>query len=236
MGAEIVKEYNNAIKSDRASFWRMFKRENWFDLWAKFTINPESKYGGKFSRGAFLTITLDTACNLECPYCPLLFGRNEYPDGRWEASSLEEWKELITEFPEFVSCVAICGGEPSLIPWLPDLTNWLIDSGRKVVIYSTLIVPKRFQLIKPSSRLLIQSTFHHHDNKNRFIGNYEKVKSYGHTVKVTEITNEPKMLPFSNTQAFTTSELEDYKIRQFHCAPDAPRTRAVYMGNEKFYP
>ena len=232
----MIEEYNEAIKKDRGSLIGKLLKLDLFDLWAKFTINPKSKRGGKYSRGAFLTITLSTSCTLECPYCPLLFGRKEYPNDRWEHCNLDEWKEFITEFPEWVSCVAICGGEPSLVTWLPELTNWLIDSGRKVVIYSTLIVPKRFMLIKPSSRLQIQATFHHHDNKDRFISNYEKVTGCGHAVRVTEITNEPKVLSFSTTQAFTTSELEDYKVRQFHAAPNAPKTRAIYLGNEKFYP
>ena len=215
-------------------------------IWGKLTVNPRGGFFGgkgcKYSRGAFVYLSLSTKCNLSCSYCPLMDNRTE--PMVFDEYGIDEWKKLIERFPEWVSEAAISGGEPSLVRWMPDFANWLLDSGRKVCIFTNLAVPSRFKYIKKSSRLKIQATFHHCDNAETFTKNYYKVLEYGHKVEVCEIDNgEPKVLPFSKHKLYTATETADNEIypdgmdyvRQFHCAPDAPKTKIVHMGVEITY-
>jgi organic radical activating enzyme len=217
-----------------------------FQWWLKLCVNPQGgNFGGKagrFTRGAAVTLSLSTKCNLSCQYCPNVDFRKTYP--RWDECSMEEWQEYIEKFPEFISLVLISGGEPTLIKWVPKFTNWLISTGRKVVIFTNLAIPEKFKDIKPSSRLQVQSTFHHKDDKYRFTDAYEKVLSYGHKVDAVEVGNEPKVLSFTHQKPFITPETASsgyfpdgtVYARQFHAPPDAPKTRAVYCGAEWTYP
>lgn len=236
----VLEKYHADVKKFYKNTLGMILSKDWFLLWCKFTVNPVgsnffSRKGGKLSRGASVTLTLSTRCTLHCPYCPLMHEREEYPDDKWETCSMEEWQELIDKFPEWMSCVLISGGEPTLIKWLPEFVNWLLDSGRKVVIFTNLAVPTRFENIKKSSRLQIQATYHHEDLVTRFTNAYDKVTNYGHRVDATEIGNNEKILNFTTYKPYITTELEKVYPRQFHCAPDAPKTRILYMGPEQYY-
>jgi len=234
----MIEKYHSDIKKFYKNTFQQLITRDWFLLWCKLTVNPRgsnffNRKGGKFSRGAAVTLTLSTLCNFRCRYCPLMHEREEYPE--WNMCSMDEWKELITEFPEWLSLVLISGGEPTLIRWLPEFVNWLLDSGRKVCIFTNLAVPIRFKDIKKSSRLQIQATYHHEDSPERFTNAYKKVTGYGHKVDATEIGNEEKVLDFTHYKPYITTEVEKVYARQFHCAPNAPRTRAVYMGPEQYY-
>ncbi len=217
-----------------------------FKYWLKLCVNPQGgNLGGKagrFTRGAAVTVTLSTKCNLKCPYCPLLDFRTKFP--HWNEYGLEDWKEYIEKFPEHVSLVLISGGEPTLVKWLPEFANWLLDTGRKVVIFTNLAVPERFENIKKSTRLQIQATFHHHDNAQRYWSALSMVRNYGHKVDTVEIKSEPKCLPFTHQKPFispltaSSGYFPDGTVyaRQFHAPPDAPKTRAVYCGAEWTFP
>jgi hypothetical protein len=167
-------------------------------------------------------------------YCPLLdYRNNKWP--HWDECGLDEWKEFIAEFPEHVAVVLICGGEPTLISWMPDLANWLLDSGRKVVVFTNFAKPEVFKRVKPSSRLQIQATYHHDDRQSRYILACNLVKSYGHKVESTEINNDDKKLDFTRLKPEITPQTAP-KERGFHAMPNAPRTRAIYCGWEWTYP
>jgi organic radical activating enzyme len=215
---------------------KTIKARDPFQWWLKFTINPIGGFlGGKtgrFSRGAFLTISLTTKCPMRHWYCPLMLDRENYP--KFPECSIEEWIEFIEKFPEHVSYVGICGGEPTLVKGLSELTNHLLNSGRKVCIFTNLWNIAPFQWMQASSRLQIQATYHHDDNPARFTNAYSEVTRMGHKVDAVEIDNEPQKLSFTKLKSFLTPEyLRD--IRQFHASPVSPKTRAIYTGMEKWY-
>ena len=234
-----LQDYRRDLKRMTHGFVHNLLSRDWFQLWIKFTVNPVgsnffSRTGGKLSRGAALTLTLSSICTLHCSYCPLMDGRKEYP--RWDECDIDEWKEFITKFPEWVSYVLISGGEPTLIRWMPEFVNWLLDSGRKVCIFTNLAVPERFATIQRSSRLQIQATYHHADGVSRFEKAYSIVTGLGHKIDATEVGNEEKVLDFTHYKPFITPEVAMQYARQFHCNSDAPKTRIVYCGAEFLYP
>lgn len=85
-----------------------------------------NKVTGKWwSRGALVTLVLNTECNLKCPTCPWLIGRDTFPI--WKTCTLDEWKSFVGRIEEWVSQYVISGGEPTLIKWLADFVNWLLE-------------------------------------------------------------------------------------------------------------
>jgi len=68
-----------------------------------------------------LFISLTNRCNRSCDYCPIAEWRNsaDYPD----SLTLEKCIKAI----EFLkpTHAEITGGEPTLVPWLGELTDWL---------------------------------------------------------------------------------------------------------------
>lgn len=230
----------------RKSFWKQALKFNLFEWWITMTVNsgghevelnkPHPQLGNRFSRGASLTLTLTTRCPIMCAYCPIWLTKTDKRE--WKAITecpMDEWKELIEKFPEWVSFVGVSGGEPTLITWMPEFVNWLIDSGRKVMIYSVLWKPETFKTIRPSSRLAIQTTFHHKDIKERFVKAYNQVKGYGLNIEAFELDSEPKVLDFTTPKPFISDEMSKYYLRHFHCSPDSPKTRIVYLGTEHLY-
>jgi len=218
------------------NIWKTFKTFDKFQWWLKFTINPLGGFfggkPGKWTRGAFITISLTAKCPMRHWYCPFMLDREKYP--AFPESSIEEWIEFIDKFPEWVSYVGICGGEPTIVKGLPDLVNYLLNTGRKVCIFTNLWNVAPFQWTQASSRLQIQATYHHDDDPVRFTTAYSEVTRMGHKVEAVEIDNQSKKLPFTKLKPFLTPEyLRD--IRQFHCSPVSPKTRAIYTGMERWY-
>jgi organic radical activating enzyme len=199
-------------------------------FWATCRINKLK--GNRLSRGAFLTLTLSSLCPFQCSYCPLWIGRKRFP--YWETSTLNEWKKFIEDFPEWVSLVAICGGEPTLIEYMPELVNWLLDRGHHVLIYTTLLRPNAFARIRKSHFLDIQATYHHIDKVSRFEFSHSLVRSMGHRVDVYELET-PLSLTYSKHKKFLNAkDIED--LKWFHAMPNAPKTNAIYCGAEDVYP
>jgi organic radical activating enzyme len=209
-----------------------------FLWWLKITVNPRqgnfTPKGGRFSRGVYLTITPTARCPVKCWYCPLLSGRQEWPE--FEECSMVEWKELISTFPEWVSLVGICGGEPTILKWLPEFTNWLLGTGRKVVIFTNLINWKILLQIKKSSRLQIQATYHHKQSAEDFVVGFDTLDIMGYNIEAFEVDvpDETKVLPFTKLKPFIGKK-EELMNTQFHCAPDAPKTKIIYLGMERNY-
>jgi GT2 family glycosyltransferase len=180
-----------------------------------------------WSKGSFVTLVLNTACNLSCPTCPWLVNRDAYPN--WKQCTLEQWKEFVEVMPEWVSQFALSGGEPTLVKWFAEFSNWLIDRGHHVNVYTTLYDVQELLKLKRSDRLIIYATYHHQDDKKRFVKNYNTLKGK-YRITAWEFEH-PMVLPFSEDKPFL-NEQEVVDFDSFHCAPDAPLTRVVYVGAE----
>ena len=125
--------------------------------------SPKHKW---WHKGLRLTMIITTRCNLHCDYCPMFLTDSKYP--KYKESTLEEWKNYFTYFPDWCSEIVISGGEPTLVPYLPDLINFLIDRGHHVIVYSNLLKPETFYGVKDSFKFCILPTFHHSDDEKRF--------------------------------------------------------------------
>ena len=186
--------------------------------------------GRWYSRGAWLTLTINTNCNLRCTDCPLWIGNDEFP--QWKQYNIEDWKDFIINLPEWFSLFSICGGEPTLLKWLADFVNWLLDNGHHVSIYTNLYNVDELLKIKRSSRFIIIATYHHQDDKERFLRNYNLLKNkYRISVREFEL---PMKLPCSERIPHLKGSYT-VKFNSYHCAPNAPITRAIYCGAEDKY-
>jgi hypothetical protein len=120
---------------------------------------------------------------------------------------LEEWKEIISNFPVKVKEIFISGGEPTLIKWLPELCNWLLDKGYHVTIFSNLWSVNLLNCLNKSYRLQIWATFHQEqDTAKRFDSVYQYLKAGGYNIRVGELGHKSQILPYSEMQRFTTNE------------------------------
>jgi hypothetical protein len=197
------------------------------------TLKINNKQGGFYTRGTCLTITLNAECPIQCDYCPLLDGRTERP--KFNNCDMSEWQEFIEGYPEWISLIAIAGGEPTLIPWIGDFINWLIGRGHHVILYSNLWKPWMIDgVVKKSFLFYIQATFHHGDKPERFTDAYNRLTKNGYRVEAFELDYEPKILQFTKPKKFLTPE-DGMKFKTLHCSPDAPRTKIIYRGAEWLY-
>jgi uncharacterized radical SAM superfamily Fe-S cluster-containing enzyme len=135
-----------------------------------------------FRRGVTIALVLTYKCNLDCPYCILKVPKGVYPSS--EVSTLAEWKEFIKRFPVKIKEVYLSGGEPTLYPDFVELTNWLLDEGYHVKVFSNLLNINSLLKIQRSYRFIITSTFH--TDKEMFMRNYWIIKML-HRVDVHEL-------------------------------------------------
>ena len=181
-------------------------------------------------RGIRLTMVITTRCNLHCDYCPMFLTDDKYP--KFKESTLEEWKEYFTYSPDWYSEIVISGGEPTLVPYLADLINWLIDRGHHVIVYTNLKKPEAFDKVKSSFKFCILPTFHYTDNEERFREAYNKVKG---KFRVVSQELKDKKLVFTVFKNPYTKEFFIEKDNVFHIAPDAPKTKRLYLGANSLY-
>ena len=169
----------------------------------------------KLRRGVSIDIYPSFLCNLSCCYCALKIPNGKYPDRGYEMS-LQEWKDFINNFPVKIKEVCITGGEPGLWKGIAELTNWLLDEGYHVKIFSNLTVIAKFLEIKPSYRFIISATFHHGQNSYNFSQKY-KVLSKLFRIDVYEFGG--RVLDFSMPhKMFHTTK--DFPQGGFKISPD----------------
>lgn len=180
-----------------------------------------------FRRGVMLQINLTYACNFHCKYCSVDMVKGHRPNTK--SITLEQWKEKVRTFPAKVREVFVCGGEPTLIKWMPDFVNWLIDEGYHVVVFSNLYKPLEFLKIKRSYRFQIRTTYHHIDEETleRFEKHYFFLKKH-HNIFVDEIGEQK--LNYSLVKPYLT--MDDLKIPEFRYAPDGRLYTSHYELSE----
>lgn len=191
------------------------------------TLRVHKKTGKWFSKGTDIVCVLTTKCNLHCNYCPMFLTDPKYP--RFDVCTLDEWKEFFENYPEWISQVYLSGGEPSKVSYLSELTNWLIDRGHHVIIFSNLETPEAFYGIKNHWRFVLVPTFHQYeDDKERFTKAYNKLKSRFRIVS-QEMEDEHKLF-FTKHKNFFNDEYWFKLNTHLHAMPDTPRTKKMYLG------
>jgi uncharacterized radical SAM superfamily Fe-S cluster-containing enzyme len=177
-----------------------------------------------FKRGIMLNVNLLYACNLPCTYCTLEMPTGKRPKAK--QSTLEQWKETIGNLASIkglkIREVFVSGGEPSMVDWMPDLVNWLLDEGYHVLVFTNLFRPGLFAQIKKSYRFKIQATYHKVDNPKRFNDAYELARQY-HRVDVDEIGTK-KLFHYSKLKPFV--KMEELKENELRLSPD----RQLFMS------
>jgi hypothetical protein len=196
----------------------------------------DMKFYGKtlwFKRGVTVQISLLYACNLACSYCTLEMPTGIRPTAK--QSTLDEWKEFIKNFPVKIKEVYVSGGEPTLIKWLPELCNWLLDEGYHVSVFTDLYDPQLLLKVKNSYRFQIISTFHHDweeklishhlTEEKQFKYSYSLLKNAGYRIEVDEIGY--KVLPYSRLKPFIGMDgLKDSEA--FRVSPDLQIFNSCY--------
>ena len=183
-------------------------------------------------RGTDLAIVLTTRCNLHCDYCPMFYGSNRYP--RFKESTLEEWKEYFENYPEWISQIYITGGEPTLVPYLPDLINWLIERGHHVILFTNLLNSELLLFIKNSWRFILFPTYHHSDDKDRYFTALNKLNDVGYRI-ISQELEDNKIFGFSKHKDKFTEEWFNNFNKLYHISPDAPHSKKMYLGCVALY-
>jgi hypothetical protein len=197
------------------------------------TLRVHKKVGRWWHRGADVAIVITTKCNLHCSaYCPMFLTSPKYP--RFDICTLEEWKTFIEHYPQWISNIFITGGETSSVPYISEFTNWLVDRGHHVCIFSNLNNPEAFYGIKRHWRFVLIPTFHHdYDDAERYKEAYDKLKDR-FRVASQEMEDE-RVFSFSRFKKKFTVDWFLFENQKFHFAPDSPRTGKVYLGCNKVY-
>jgi radical SAM protein with 4Fe4S-binding SPASM domain len=104
----------------------------------QFTTNPAVEikpFEMKFSQYPVLSeIAITYRCNLKCAFCYAGSGCTANPTGSDEEMSIDEIKEILWKIfhQAKVPSVSFTGGEPTLIPELPELIRYAKDLGMRV--------------------------------------------------------------------------------------------------------
>lgn len=207
---------------------------------------PKPRKNKWWHRGGQLVAVITTRCTILClEYCPMFAQDDSLKDGeykkypRYEISTLDEWKKYFENFPHWLSQIYISGGEPTLVPYLSDLINWLVDRGHHVCLFSNLAVPETLFGVKKHWRFVCVATFHsgdgskRYDKKDRFMSAIKKLDGRFRII-CQELEDEHK-LKISKHKTFYSNEWFMNTNTLLHVAPDAPRTGKLYLGCVRLY-
>jgi organic radical activating enzyme len=179
-----------------------------------------------FKKGISCVFYLTWACNQDCKYCANRISKTQYPKSK--IATLNDWKLIVDNLNRVfkVKEISLCGGEPTLVPYMTELANYCIEKGFHVNIVTNLYKPEELLRLKWSWRLLIIATYHHEYDVEQFIKNFDLINSKDVT---REIMLRECEYPhyFENSvhqQLLNKEELREIKAWDFMCfAPDARR-------------
>ena len=157
-----------------------------------------------FKRGKTMDISPTYNCNMSCGYCVAQIGSKGFPCV--PEKSIDEWKVFIQNFPHRIKQIQISGGEPTLVPWIAEFINWLLDRGHHVTLITNLCDWEEILKVKPSRRFKIVSAFHLQDRISRFDEAYQALYPI-YQIEVKEF----KRLPYSESWHMITS-LDDPEL------------------------
>jgi len=208
----------------------------WFTLRLSrknYSDKVEKRKSKPWHKGTDLAVVLTTRCNLHCNYCPMFFYDDKYP--KYGESTLAEWKEFFEYFPDWISQIYLTGGETSTVSYIAELTNWLVNRGHHVIIFSNLLKPEAFYNIKKSYRFILYPTFHHTDKRERYEGAYNKLKLNTKFKIVSQEMVDKHTFKFSKHKKLFTPEWFEKFNKLYHVAPDGPKTHQLYLGCVRLY-
>lgn len=234
-----------------------YEREG-FTLFKMFykTLRVNSVGGHWWSRGQEAVAVITARCNLHCEYCPTLILGTTGRHPVYKECTLEEWKTFFERHYEWLSHIYISGGEPSLIPWVSDLINWLVDKGHHVTLLTNLYKPENLMGIKKHWRFVCCSTYHETADPKQYEAAYYQLKDRfriipqeiveseedaATTDQIRKLTNSEnpgwrnrgKRFEFSRTKEYFTLDWLKIYTRP-HFLPDSPRTKLIRLGSDLY--
>jgi len=173
----------------------------------------------RLKRGVRVKIFPSFNCTLGCDYCGNKLENTLKPKDTENNYNLADWINLIDNFPIPVREVVISGGEPTEWPSLANLSNWILDSGRFLEIYTNLI-NTNLLLVDKSRKFRILATKHKKHSVREFDKNYTLVHEKHENIDVKEI--DANTLWYSRKVPFTcTVELAHLiQKKYFWISPD----------------
>jgi len=150
-----------------------------------------------FRKGRSILVNLTFRCNLSCEYCNMILttGKIQMHD-----HDLEFWKAKIENFTTIHKTkeVMVSGGEPTLIPWLPEFLQWLLDKGFHVLVLSNGFKVERLLEVKPHYRLQYSFSYHHDTPYAEMKHKYDILRMRGYRINIKELKDgKPKMFSHS---------------------------------------
>ena len=188
----------------------------------------------RLRRGGKVTIFPSYTCNYTCTYCSLRIG-GVIPKSK--PLSLDAWKQFLINYDEAtidnngLREVILTGGEPTLLPYFVELCEWILFTKRwHLTIFSNLSNLKLLE-VKPSIRLRIGATLHHHVDPIAFDVLYRKINKI-HRVDVEEI--DYGVLPYSVVKPFLKEGEIKNLVACIRVAPDQTIHLTCRGACEKF--
>ena len=125
-------------------------------------------------------------CDLKCPYCCIDIAEGRQSE--FEELSVDEWLEIINNFPIKVGILILIGGEPFFRKDCAELINALTDQ-KIIVKVITNQTYKRMLDVKPTPFVKFLSTYHHHTKREKWLAFYQQLKKEYRT-KIYEVENQ----------------------------------------------
>lgn len=184
----------------------------------RFGLLKKLRHGGK------ITIFPSFACNYKCDYCSLRVN-GVMPKNK--TLPFEKWKYFLEAFDEAtidnngIREVILTGGEPTLLPYFTELCNWILFEKKWFLTIFTNLSNYKLLELKPSLRLRIGATLHHHVDPDEFTERYLIVNKY-HRIDVEEIIGygHTKKLPYSKGKPFLTEYEIENLVACLRVSPD----------------
>lgn len=197
-----------------------------------FTDEGKSLKNRFWHKGMCLAAVLTARCNFHCSYCPMFLSDKKYP--RFDECTLEDWINYFTKFPEWLSQIFITGGEPTLLPWLADLINFLTRRGHHVCLFSNLAIVENLFRIEKTFKFVLIPTFHpEYDSAERFKFAMKRLEGR-FRILPQEMESEHKLDITRHKDKFKDQWWYDENFL-IHVPPDAPRTGKLFFGCHRAY-
>ena len=179
----------------------------------------------RLKRGIRLYVFLSFKCNFDCPHCIAKIPDGKYPHCEKE-KTVEEWIELISNFPVRVREIRITGGEPFENDVTVPLVKWAISEGYFVIIETNLSSNiaklmhfKKLAQLPNTVRLQFYVTYHKGQiNREVWLNNYLWL-NYSRK-KCTFIANSFVKKEFGFSVKKDWVEIESMKVPKFIIGPD----------------
>ena len=167
-----------------------------------------------FKQGQLLSIFLTFKCNFRCDYCSLLWATGTWPE--CEISTVNQWKDYFNNIRFQVKEISLLGGEPTLYPGFTELTNWLLDKGYFVKVYTNLTRLTPLLRINRFRRFIIHASYHRTYDSRMFLRNYYRLRKK-HRIEVYELGERTLGIKSRLNPILTKRQVKESAL---HISPD----------------